>query len=145
LKLTLLLGGILTSLHSNAQTVRTTQKDTSYWTKVNRINFDFNQIAFSNWNAGGNTSISGIMRGTFQRRYQRDNFLWNNELLTRYGINKQEGRELRKTDDQLIINSNFGYKKSAESNWFYSGRFNLTTQFANGYAYPNKEISIYAP
>lgn len=128
-----------------AQTVRTTKKDTSYWTKVNRVNVDFNQIAFSNWNAGGNTSISGIMRTTFQRRYQRGNFLWNNELLTRYGINKQEGRELRKTDDQLIVNSNFGYKKAPESNFFYSGRFNLTTQFAKGYAYPNKDISISAP
>ena len=128
-----------------AQVIRTTKKDTTYWTQVNRINFDFNQIAFSNWNAGGNTSISGIVRTTFQRRYQRGNFLWNNELLTRYGINKQEGRELRKTDDQLIVNSNFGYKKAPESNWFYSGRFNLTTQFANGYAYPNTEVAISAP
>lgn len=120
-------------------------KDTSYWKHKNVVNFDLTQIAFSNWNAGGNSSISGLLRGTFQKKYTKGKLLWNNEILTRYGINKQEGRELRKTDDQFIINSNFGYKKSENSSWFYSGRFNFTSQFVEGYAYPNKEIAISFP
>lgn len=121
------------------------EKDTTYWIHKNTVNFDMTQIAFSNWNSGGNSSISGILKGTFQKKFTRGKVLWNNELLTRYGINKQEGRELRKTDDQIVINSNFGYKKSEKSNWYYSGRFNFTSQFVEGYAYPNKEIAISFP
>jgi hypothetical protein len=63
----------------------------------------------------------------------------------RYGINKQEDREVRKTDDQFQINSNFGYKKDSLSNWYYAGRFNFQTQFANGYAYPNVDLAISKP
>ena len=129
--------------------IRTTlspvSQDTSYWVKENRVGLDFTQIAFSNWNAGGNSSVSGLARGTFGRKYTKENILWNNELLIRYGINKQEDRELRKTDDQFVINSNFGYKRSPESKWFYSGRFNFTSQFVEGYAYPNKEVAISLP
>ncbi|MFY8187702.1 MAG: DUF3078 domain-containing protein [Flavobacterium sp.] len=121
------------------------EKDTTYWVHKNVVNFDLTQIAFSNWNAGGNSSISGLLRGTFQMKFTRGKVLWNNELLTRYGINKQEGRELRKTDDQFVLNSNFGYKKSETSNWYYSGRFNFTSQFVEGYAYPNKDIAISLP
>lgn len=121
------------------------EKDTTYWIHKNTINFDMTQIAFSNWNAGGNSSISGLLRGTFQKKYTKGKVLWNNELLTRYGINKQEGRELRKTDDQIVLNSNFGYKKSEKSNWYYSGRFNFTSQFVEGFAYPNKDIAISLP
>jgi hypothetical protein len=118
------------------------KKDTSYWKHENRIGFDLSQIAFVNWNAGGNSSISGLLRGNFSKRYERENILWNNEVLARYGINKQEGRELRKTDDAFVANSNFGYKKHPNSNWYYSGRFNFSTQFVEGYNYPNKEIAI---
>ena len=121
------------------------EKDTTYWVHKNVVNFDLTQIAFSNWNAGGNSSISGLLRGTFQKKFTRGKVLWNNELLTRYGVNKQEGRELRKTDDQFVLNSNFGYKKSETSNWYYSGRFNFTSQFVEGYAYPNKDIAISLP
>lgn len=121
------------------------KKDTTYWKHKNVVNFDLTQIAFSNWSAGGNSSISGLLRGTFQKKYTKEKVLWNNELLTRYGINKQEGRELRKTDDQFVLNSNFGYKKSQNSDWFYSGRFNFTSQFVEGFAYPNKKIAISLP
>uniref|UniRef100_UPI0040497CB9 DUF3078 domain-containing protein n=2 Tax=Flavobacterium sp. TaxID=239 RepID=UPI0040497CB9 len=143
----LIIFGVFMTAKSYAQpTIRTEkEKDTSYWQHKNVINFDLTQIAFSNWNAGGNSSISGLLRGTFQKKYVRNKVLWNNELLTRYGINKQEGRELRKTDDQFVLNSNFGYKHSKKSDWYYSGRFNFTSQFVEGYAYPNKEIAISFP
>jgi hypothetical protein len=126
-------------------TISPPNTDTTYWAKENKVGLDFTQIAFSNWNAGGNSSVSGLARGTFGRKYTKGNVLWNNELLMRYGINKQEDRELRKTDDQFLINSNFGYKKSPNSKWFYSGRFNFTSQFVEGYAYPNKEVAISLP
>jgi hypothetical protein len=60
----------------------------------------------------------------------------------RYGINKQDDRELRKTDDGFSILSNYGYKTDLNSNWFSSARFNFNTKFTNGYAYPNTDTPI---
>jgi len=133
-------------MHSNAQIVRTQLPDsTSYWTKENVVGLDISQITFVNWNAGGNNSISGLLKGKFTRNYVKNNVRWNNELIARYGINKQEQQDVRKTDDQFQINSTFGYKKDSISNWYYAGKFNFNTQFANGYAYPNTDLAISKP
>ncbi len=129
-----------------AQTVRTTLPDTtSNWIKKNKVGLDITQITFLNWNAGGNTSISGLAKGNFERKYLKDNMMWNNELVIRYGINKQEGQDARKTDDQFLLNSTFGYRTDTISNWFHVAKFTFNTQFANGYAYPNTELAISKP
>jgi hypothetical protein len=83
----------------------------SNWKKENIVGFDLSEIAFMNWNAGGNSSISGLVKGTFTRNYDANNRKWLNELVIRYGISKQDGVELRKTDDALQFNSTFGYRK----------------------------------
>lgn len=125
-----------------AKKIDSTTAILSPWKKQNIIGFDMNEIAFVNWNAGGNSSISGLLRGTFTRNYEVGNKKWFNELIVRYGVTKQDGVELRKTDDDLQFNSTIGYRKNATSNWFYSAKFNFRTQFTDGYAYPNTSISI---
>ncbi|MFN7045364.1 MAG: DUF3078 domain-containing protein [Flavobacterium sp.] len=126
-----------------SQIIRTEIPDTiSYWSKENKVGLDISQISFVNWNAGGNNSISGLLKGQFIRTYTRVNINWKNELIARYGINKQESQDVRKTDDQFVFNSTFGFKKDTVSNWYYAGKFNFSTQFANGYAYPNTELAI---
>lgn len=122
-----------------------TEKDTTYWIKKNMIGFDLNQISFVNWNAGGNTSISGLAKGNFVRKYERGHTKWLSELIVKYGVNKQDGVELRKTDDELQFNSTFGHRTDSLSNWFYSAKFNFKTQFSNGYAYPNTDLAISKP
>ena len=67
---------------------------------------------------------------------------WNSELIMRYGLNKQENQDVRKTDDALLLNSTIGYRRDSVSNWFYGGKFTFQTQFANGYSYPNVEKAI---
>lgn len=146
IKKAFLIGFFITLFQANAQIIQTTLPDTiSNWEKKNKVGLDLSQITFLNWNAGGNNSVSGLIKGNFQRNYSKGNLKWNNELIMRYGINKQEGREARKTDDQFQINSNFGFKKDSLSNWYYAGRFNFQTQFANGYAYPNVDLAISKP
>ena len=145
-KKTLLFILLFIVFHSHAQIVRTKLPDSiSYWKKENVLGLDISQITFVNWNAGGNNSISGLLKGKFVRSYVRNNVRWNNELIARYGINKQEQQDVRKTDDQFQINSTFGYKKDSTSNWYYAGKFNFNTQFANGYAYPNTDLAISKP
>jgi len=132
--------------HDFAQIIRTEVKDTtSHWTEENKAGIDISQISFVNWNAGGNNSISGLLKGQFIRTYTKSNLNWKNELIVRYGINKQEGQEVRKTDDQLQLNSTFGFRTDTISNWFYAGKFNFNTQFANGYAYPDTDLAISKP
>lgn len=126
--------------------IRTTESDTiKHWERKNAVGLDLTQVSFLNWNAGGENSISGILKGAFLRKYTKGRFIWHNELLTRYGLNKQDGREARKTDDMIQLNSTAGYKTDSISNWYYSAKFNFSTQFTNGYAYPNTDIAISKP
>lgn len=118
---------------------------TSRWTKKNTVGFDLNQIAFLNWSAGGVSSVSGLLKAAFTRRYETQNVKWGNELIMRYGMNKQDGVEFRKTDDAFLFSSTFGYRKDTLSNWYYSAKFNFNTQFTEGYEYPNTDLSISGP
>ncbi len=112
------------------------------WVQKNKATIDLSEVAFVNWNAGGSNSISGLIGIRSEANYKDKYFFWNNNIATRYGINKQQSREVRKTDDLFEVNSNIGYKPNEESNWFYSARLNFKTQLTNGYKYPNKDNPI---
>lgn len=115
------------------------------WENKNVVGFDLNEIAFVNWSAGGTSSISGLLKGNFTRMYITENSKWVNELIVRYGINKQDGLEVRKSDDELRLNSTFGYRKNETTNWYHSAKFNFNTQFTNGYKYPDTDHPISKP
>lgn len=117
----------------------------SHWESKNKILFSISEIAFVNWNAGGNSSISGLLRTQFNRNYSNENTKWANELIMRYGLNKQDGIELRKTEDAFQFSSTFGYRENEKSNWYHTAKFNFNTQFTDGYSYPNKEVSVSGP
>ena len=55
----------------------------SNWKNTNKVGFDLSEIAFVNWNAGGQSSVSGLLKGDFNRTYKRQNVLWFNELILR--------------------------------------------------------------
>lgn len=114
-----------------------------FWTKKNAVGMNFNEVAFVNWNAGGNNSISALFHGNFERKYSKKLLSWKSNASLRYGLNAQEGRELRKSEDQILVGSTFGYRRDSVSNFRYSAKFNFNTQFANGYRYPdtNRPIS----
>jgi hypothetical protein len=114
----------------------------SHWTTKNIVGFDLSEIAFVNWNAGGTSSISGLFKGHFIRRRSDSNSEWLNELLVRYGVNKQDGVKMRKSDDEIRFNSTFGYRKDTLSNWYFSSKFNFRTQFAHGFKYPDTDNPI---
>lgn len=112
------------------------------WTRKNAVGVNFNEVAFVNWNAGGNNSISALFFGNFERNFQRELLSWKTNASIRYGLNAQEGREVRKTEDQIAFNSTFGYRQHSSSNFRYSAKFNFNTQFAKGYRYPDTEKPI---
>ncbi|EGV42651.1 DUF3078 domain-containing protein [Bizionia argentinensis JUB59] len=112
------------------------------WKNKNTAGLDINEVAFVNWNSGGSNSISGLIGVNSSLRYEYRNFIWDSNLSARYGLNKQEDQEFRKTDDLLEIRSSLGFRKNKRTNWYYSARFNFKTQFANGYNYPNTSNEI---
>ncbi len=113
-----------------------------FWSKKNSLGVNLNEVAFVNWNAGGNNSISALFHGNFERKFKKQLLLWKTTASLKYGINAQQGREFRKTDDEISLNSTYGYRKDSTSNFRYSAKFNFKTQLANGYKYPNNEKAI---
>ena len=114
----------------------------NYWKKVNRVGLNLNEVAFVNWSSGGNNSFSALLHSNFERRYKKELLNWNSTGGIKLGMNAQEGREVRKSEDQLEINSTFGYRRNEESNFYYSAKVNFNTQLLHGYRYPNTENPI---
>lgn len=112
------------------------------WKYKSKASLDLSEVTFVNWNSGGSNSISALIGYKYDANYKDKYTFWKNSVVIRYGLNKQQQKELRKTDDLLEITSNVGYKPENKSNWFYSARFNFKTQMANGYKYPNKDKAI---
>jgi hypothetical protein len=59
----------------------------------------------------------------------------------RYGLNKQDGVELRKTEDAFQLNTTLGYRKRTRfPTNFLLLELNFNTPIHCGYSYPNKEF-----
>lgn len=138
---------ILFSISSYSQdTIVKPVPDTiSHWKSKNMLGLDISEIAFMNWNAGGTSSITGLLKGHLKRDFDNINTVWKNELIFKYGLNMQEGNGIRKSDDVFRINSNYGHRTDTTSNWYHSAKFNFNTQFTNGYNYPNTDKAISKP
>ena len=106
---------------------------TSLWKTDGTTTLNFSQVSFENWASGGENSYS--LNGMFSvsANYKKDRTSWDNSLDVGYGIIKQGGRGVRKSDDKIEITSKYGYKSS--SDWYYSGAFSFKTQFDKGYNY----------
>ena len=112
------------------------------WTQEKTLGLILTQTAFVNWNAGGENSIAGIASINLKFNYKKDRISWNNTIRGRYGLNKEAAEQVRKTEDVFEITSNLSYQHSEKSQWYNSARFNFRTQFASGYKYPDRALSI---
>ncbi|WP_179005456.1 DUF3078 domain-containing protein [Winogradskyella forsetii] len=112
------------------------------WRTKKEVGLTLNQVSFTNWNAGGTNSITGIVSGKATAKYKKEKYFWNSNFNVRYGLNKQADRDIRKTDDVIEVISNVGLEKNPTSNWFYSAKFSFNSQLANGYNYPNRDEPI---
>jgi len=124
-------------LPSLAQTE--TPVDTS-WKKGGIGSVNFNQVAFSNWAAGGENSVSGAAFLTIFANYAKDRIAWDNQLHLAYGLLKSGNSKVVKSEDKIDLNSKLGYKVSKESKFYYTFLFNFKSQFANGYDYKNDTL-----
>lgn len=124
------------------QLIREFKPSPPRWSKKNNLSLNLNEVAFVNWNAGGNNSVSGLANVKMERKYKYRNVQWNNEMFLRYGINVQEGQGVRKSDDAIILSSTLGFKMDQIHAWYFSAKANFNTQFSNGYRYPDTSTPI---
>lgn len=99
------------------------------------------QVALTNWAAGGNSSISiGGLLNLFAK-YNKGKSTWDNNLDLAYGVIKQgDNKTWWKNDDRIQFNSKYGYK--AFDHVFYSALADFKTQFTDGFNYPNDSVYI---
>ena len=116
-------------------------KDTLGWRKTGFVGLNLNQVSFSNWAPGGESSVSGTSLFNMAAKYRARKQYWDNYIDLAYGLIKgEEDDKIRKNDDKIELNSDYG--RYAFGKFYYSAQMNFRTQFAPGYAYPNDSIVI---
>ena len=111
------------------------------WRINGKAGFVFNQVSLTNWAAGGQNSIAGNISYNMTADYAKGNWKWNNAIVLGYGLSKQGGDPLNKTDDQILLNTAVGYKMGS-SKWSAALNVNFRTQFANGYNLPDDSTLV---
>lgn len=114
---------------------------TGPWKRSGLLSLTFNQSSFSNWTAGGENSFAFTAVGKYFADYERGNFSINNSINLKYGIIKNESYDnLRKNEDLIELITQFNQKFA--KNWSATAQINFTSQFANGYNYPDEETVV---
>ncbi|MFM2375500.1 MAG: hypothetical protein RLZZ165_597 [Bacteroidota bacterium] len=110
------------------------------WTKGGQGGITFNQVALSNWAAGGQSSITLIGNLNLFANRKVEAMTWDNSLDLAYGFLKNNfiydpKRPITKAEDRIELNSKYGTKAWSDK-FYYSGLATFRTQFARGFANP---------
>ncbi len=120
--------------------LKTQVTDTVYgWKKGGNFSFQFSQVSFVNWAAGGDNSVSGISRLDAYINLVQEKSFWNNKLVVGYGMQNLKG-DVTKTDDRLNFTSQYGRNFSGA--WYYSGLVDFKTQMDIGYSSDDADLKI---
>ena len=112
------------------------KSDTTYWSKGAVLNLNFSQVDLTNWNGGGQSSVSN-----FNANYAKGKNVWDNRLDMAYGLLRQGDSEspFVKTDDNIILTSR--YSRQLKKRIFLSAIVDFRTQFDEGLNEENVVIS----
>lgn len=99
------------------------------WTGITGLNL--NQATFTNWTAGGTNSVAFSAMGKYSGNYKMDKLTWNNNLNLMYGMVKNEGDALTKSEDIIELISVLGHDLTPK--WALTGYVSFRSQFANGF------------
>lgn len=125
---------------SNLVLAQDTIPQDTIWRVNGEFGFKFNQVALSNWAAGGQNSLAWSSTFALDANYLKDRWKLDNILRMGYGLSKQGEDPLNKTDDQILINTNLGYELKGP--WYLTFNANFRTQFTKGYNLPNDSVRI---
>lgn len=136
----------------NAQDAQDGNKD---WKNSATFNLNFNNTNLSTyWNGGGQSamSINGLIG--LKADYNKGKHVWNNSAdlglgYTRLGKKSKNDsikNPFTKTDDRIILISNYGYKFKEDGRWSAAAGLDFRTQFVEGLDANRQKISdLFAP
>jgi outer membrane receptor protein involved in Fe transport len=118
-----------------------------YWLVEGRAYLHLSQGAQANWAKGGDNIFSSLIKARVSAKYKKERQIWDNALKWNYGFlfvgvpeDQAKGIEYRTSDDNIELNSSYGYKASGD--FYYNALFNFKTQFFPGYKYPNDSVKV---
>ncbi|KAF0153156.1 MAG: hypothetical protein FD143_596 [Ignavibacteria bacterium] len=128
------------SIATTAQTADTTK---SQWVPSFVTSLGLNQIAFSNWVKGGESSIAWTVMGNFHYdKISTTEWSFKNSIKAAYGRTKIGSGVYRTTDNDLYLENVASYNLGWAVSPFISN--SIRTQLASGFDYnaaPEKEIA----
>ncbi len=116
------------------------QSDTTYWKVVNKASLNFTQSYFSNWAAGGESTVAGTGKYTITANYNKDKHKFTNWLDAALGYSYIGDNDPMKTDDKLELISSYGY--DIGKNFYATILMTFKSQIAKGYDY-KVDSSVY--
>src|SRR3546814_743361 len=104
------------------------------WRKGISTGFNFSQVSFTNWAAGGENNLNLITVASIYFRKSTLRYEWENLIDAAYGIQSFQGLDvIRKSEDRVEFTSKIGHKTT--ETLFTSFLLNFKTQFDMGYNY----------
>ena len=104
------------------------------WTHKGNIGLNIGQNFFTNWAAGGQSSITGQGIFNYEIHYLKNNFKWDNTLNTALGYSFFDFKKKPvKMDDKIEFTSLATLKATKHLN--YGAELAFRSQFAKGYDY----------
>ncbi len=129
----LMLALMLLSIFAMAQEAQTPAKK---WTRGGDFSLNFNQIAFTNWAAGGDNAMSAVAFLNYDANYLNGKHSWDNKLILAYGMQYIKD-DYKKTEDKIDISSLYGYALNPHLNLSVLGYFR--TQATEGFSSANAD------
>ena len=91
------------------------------------------EVSFTHWTQGGTDALSYIAGVNGKSIRNETNYNWATTYKLDFGQAKLNGEDIRKTDDEINLESLLTYKLGGHINPY--GDISLLTQFAPGYSY----------
>ena len=101
---------------------------------------NINQLALSNWAAGGESSSTGKAFADFTLTSNKKRYESKITGKFAFGISRFSDKRIEKSDDKIDLNYSHSRRNTSWANFSLVSTFN--TQFANGYTYPNDSVRI---
>ena len=104
------------------------------WSHKGNFGLNFGQTSYTNWAAGGQSTVNGQGIFFYEIHYLKDNFKWDNTLNTSLGYSIFDFKKKPiKTDDKIEFTSLATLKATEHLN--YGAEFAFRSQFAKGFDY----------
>ncbi len=104
-----------------------------YWRHALGTSLTFSQVSFSDWAQGGENAYAYGTSALGTSTYDWHPITWVNTYRLGFGQTRIGGRETRKTDDKIDLESVVSYRMGITINPYAA--LTLKTQFATGYRY----------